>query len=262
MSSQLNISRVLVVDKSEAYRSIFSTAFAGNSAEVNFSASGGEALRMLDERPCSIVICSMFLDDMEGVDLCLRMRRLKGYAYTPFILATTADSAQAARSALPAGVTDIFNKANVNELIAFVRRFLQTQTDPMHGRIVLIEDNLSQRQMLAEIFRRWGLTVDAFETAEEAWTAFMANDYDLVVTDIVLTGVMSGLDFISRVRRQESIKGDVPILAITGFDDASRRIELFNLGVSDYVIKPIIGEELIARVRNLITHWHHKKAPR
>ncbi|PCH61981.1 MAG: hypothetical protein COC04_05610 [Gammaproteobacteria bacterium] len=47
-------------------------------------------------------------------------------------------------------------------------------------------------------------------------------------------------------------KGDVPILAITAFDDVARRIELFYLGISDYVIKPILEEELLARVRHLI----------
>jgi len=46
----------------------------------------------------------------------------------------------------------------------------------------------------------------------------------------------------------------MPILAVTAFDDNSRRISLYHMGITDYVTKPIIEEELIARVRNLITN--------
>jgi two-component system cell cycle response regulator len=48
----------------------------------------------------------------------------------------------------------------------------------------------------------------------------------------------------------------LPILAMTGFDDVSRRIELLRAGVSDYVIKPFIDEELVIRVRNHIMNKH------
>lgn len=252
---------ILVVDKSEAYRQLLTGSLAEDNLEIVGCSNGAEALRKLGECHCRLVICTMVLDDMEGVELCLRMRQLKPGPHTPFVLATSSDSAQAARAALPAGVTEIFNKSAVNELVAYVRHFLKSQCDPMQGHVLLVEDNLSQRRMQSELFKHWGLTVDACETAEEAWQKFEAQPYDLVVTDIVLSGVMSGLDFISRVRSLEDKRGEVPILAITGFDDASRRIELFNLGVSDYATKPIIGEELIARVRNLITHWHHRRGP-
>jgi len=259
MSILNNIPRVLIVDKSETWQKVFRTAFEGARIETVFCTSGSEALKILENLPCNIVIGSMILDDMDGIELCLRMRRLKDHTFTPFILATSADSTQAGKTALPAGVTEIFNKADIQELIAFVSRFLRSQTDPIRGQVLLIEDNRSQRLMMCEIFKRWGLTVDAFGTAEEAWPPFLEKNYDLVVTDIVLAGVMNGLDFISNIRRHAGANKDVPILAITGFDDVSRRIELFNLGVSDYVIKPIISEELIARVRNLISHQHQSR---
>lgn len=73
-----------------------------------------------------------------------------------------------------------------------------------------------------------------------------------MITDIVLKNDQSGIGFINKIRRQIGSKGDVPILAVTAFDDLARRIELFTLGVNDYIVKPVVTEELIARVNNLV----------
>lgn len=246
-------SRILIVDRSETFKRIFSQEFAGAEVECVFCQTGEQALQALCSSAFSIVVSALFLDDMEGIELCRRMRGLKGYAYTPFILFTSSNSAEIARNTLPAGVTEIFNKPDINELVTFIRRFIRYQMESIDARVLYIEDNRSQRMMVKEMFVWRGMTVADYASADEAWPAYLVGEYDLVVTDIVLEGVMSGLNLVNRIRRQEGAKGDVPILAITAFDDISRRIELFNLGVTDYVIKPIIGEELIARVRNLVS---------
>jgi len=64
---------------------------------------------------------------------------------------------------------------------------------------------------------------------------------------------MSGLALVRAIRGLDSEYSQLPIIAISGHDDQSRRIELFHAGVNDYVTKPIIKEELRARVTNLIT---------
>lgn len=81
----------------------------------------------------------------------------------------------------------------------------------------------------------------------------MENDYDLVITDIVLDGCISGSRFVNLIRRQEGNKGDVPVLAVTAFDSVARRIDLFHLGISDYVTKPVLPEELYSRIQSLIS---------
>lgn len=252
--------RMLVIDRSDTYRQIFSSGLEGLRADCVFCHTGQEALRAIESSSFGIVISSMFLDDMEGVELCRSMRKLRGYAHTPFILFTSSNSTEIARNTLPAGITEVFSKSDLNELIAFIRRFIRLQTEPIAGRVLYIEDNKSQRLMMTEMLTWRGLKVDAYSSADEAWPAYLAQDYDLVVTDIVLEGVMSGLNLVNRIRRLENARGDVPILAVTAFDDISRRIELFNLGVTDYVIKPVLGEELIARVRNLLSGINTRRA--
>jgi DNA-binding response OmpR family regulator len=68
----------------------------------------------------------------------------------------------------------------------------------------------------------------------------------------VLADAMTGSALISRIRSLPDARGDTPIVAVTAFDQLSRRIELFQLGINDYVAKPIVADELISRLRNLV----------
>jgi len=100
-----------------------------------------------------------------------------------------------------------------------------------------------------------GLEVDAYADAERALTAFNQQVYDIIVTDVVLAGKMSGLHLVRAIRRSEGDRSMIPVLAISSYDDITRRIELFHVGINDYMTKPIIAEEFIFRVANLInTH--------
>jgi two-component system sensor histidine kinase/response regulator len=134
----------------------------------------------------------------------------------------------------------------------FMQRFLARYRS-LQGRVLYVEDNPSQQQLMNAQLMEQGLRVDCFSSADEAWQPFLENDYDLVITDIVLDGRMSGSRFVNRIRRQAGVPGDIPILAVTAFDTPARRIELFNLGVSDYVAKPVLPEELYTRIRSLIS---------
>ncbi len=97
-----------------------------------------------------------------------------------------------------------------------------------------------------------GLEVDSFSNAEQAIEAFIKNDYDLVISDIVLEGSMSGMSLVREIRRNPTDKGLTPIFAISAYNDKLRRIELYQLGINDYMVKPIIAEEFIYRVANLV----------
>ena len=108
------------------------------------------------------------------------------------------------------------------------------------------------QQLVVEMLRFHGLRVSVFADAETAWPEFLAGGHDLVLTDIVLAGRLSGLQLIKNIRRLEGPRGDTPILAMTAFEDTARRLELFRAGVNYYVPKPLVRQEFIARIGNLL----------
>lgn len=242
---------ILLVDHSKVFQRIFASAFPADAFRVTVASNGAEALAVLGHSPQDIVCSALYLDDTEGLSLCKAIRQKPDYHYVPFILLTSEDVPSIQQKLMPAGVTDIFHKNEIRELLNFIRRY-QFDSEPLAGRILYVEDSPAQRAVIAGIFREHGLAVDEYSAAETALRAFRDGEYDLVVTDVVLEGQMSGLTLANHIRRLGDERGDTPILAITAFDDPARRIELFHMGVNDYVVKPALPTELMARTRNLI----------
>ncbi len=243
--------KILLIDDSKTFQSLFKTALGGSDCELFICNDGTQALDLIGKQYIDFICSSFYLPDMEGIELCRRVRHVTEYASKPFVLLTSIDSATALTKALPAGVTDVFHRNDVQQLLAFIKRF-PSSTARIDGRVLYVEDNKSQRTALTAILEQRGLQVAAFASADEAWLQFQHHDYDLVLTDIVLDGTMSGLALVNHVRRQTSEKGDTPIITLTAFDDKTRRIELFNLGVTDYILKPVAEEELFVRISGLL----------
>jgi len=246
--------RTLIIDRVKVFQQLVASILDASEIEHVFATTGKDALNILNDGKGFDCFClSMYLDDMDGLELSKEIRKITRYRHTPIVLLTSESNQDVIKQAINSGITDIFSKSKVHELVNFIERFTQVNK-PIFGKVLYIEDQNSQRKLVTRIFKDRSLEVDDFDNAEDAWDAFLKNRYNLVVTDIVLAGEISGVLLINKIRRLDDIKGDTPILAVTAFDDASRRISLYHMGITDYVTKPIIEEELIARVRNLIAN--------
>ena len=243
---------ILLVESSQLYREILHQSFQRFRGLVFVSAaSRAEALAAVAERNFDFVVIAGELPDGDGLGLAAQLRQSGRVPLAPIVLLTSNASVERESLASQAGVTELFCKQDLDELVAFIRHFLAGH-QPLRCRILYVEDALDQRLLLSAQLRDWGATVDACAAADDAWVQFQTGDYDLVLTDIVLGGTMSGARLINRIRRLEPPRGSVPILAVTAFDSPARRVELFQLGIDDYVAKPVVGEELRARIANLV----------
>lgn len=245
--------KVLIVDNSRAFQLLISSLFSNTGLDPVVVKSKDECIEALRYDKYEFICISMHIEEVSGIDVCKAIRKMAEHSYVPIILFTSERSRSLLNLAIAAGVTEIFNKTtDLDQLVAYVKRFT-LQHMPIEGNVLYIEDTRSLRLSTKEILQQKGLVVDDFSKAEDAWGAFNKKRYDIVITDILLEGRMSGIGLVNKIRRINDRRGDVPILAITGFDDVARKIELFHLGVNDYAIKPVIPEELMARVRNLIS---------
>ncbi len=245
--------KVLIIDRVKVFQQIIAGVLLDSGIDHIFAATGHDALAALKGDAYQCICVSLYLDDIDGIELCKQIRKLEGYKHTPVVLLTTESDTGTFNRAIQSGITDVFLKDQIHELVNFLERFTQV-SQPLEGRVLYIEDQRSQREYISALFRKRSLEVDAYDNIDDAWQAFLQHDYHLVLTDIVLAEATGGILLINKIRRLDGSKGDTPILAITGFDDPARRISLFHMGITDYIIKPIMEEELIARVRNLITN--------
>ena len=213
--------------------------------------SQAEASALLARERVAYVCSALHLEDGTGIDLCRALRRLDGHKYTPFLLLSSAAPAALLQDAFAAGVSDVFEKNDLPSMAGYLHR-LCWQHEQLAGNVLIVEDSPAQAAYYADILRTRGLAVDICPDGRQAIERLAANRYDLVLLDLVLPGEYSGLMVANKIRRLPGDAGDVPIIAITAFDESSRRIELFYVGVNDYLAKPVAAEELVARARALI----------
>ncbi len=121
----------------------------------------------------------------------------------------------------------------------------------MSGQHVLIvEDDNDIREMLRFSLEREGFKVTEAESADVALRVLDKPGVDVIVADWMLPG-MSGIDFIRRLRADESTK-DLPIIMLTARGEESDKLRGFDSGADDYLTKPFSPKELIARVKAVI----------
>jgi two-component system OmpR family response regulator len=124
---------------------------------------------------------------------------------------------------------------------------------PGGGRLLVVDDEATVRELLAATLRFAGFEVTSAATAGEAVTAAAAEPPDLVLLDVMLPD-MDGFEVVRRLREQRvrGRGGPVPVLFLTARDRQADKVTGLSLGADDYVTKPFDLEELIARIHAIL----------
>jgi DNA-binding response OmpR family regulator len=114
----------------------------------------------------------------------------------------------------------------------------------MKLRILLVEDNTDMRESLKTFLAEEGATVSAVGSAEEAIDIVDEKNFDIGIVDINLPG-KSGFSLVEYIRENGKT---YPLIAMTARDSIIDKIKGFDLGLTDYVVKPFDLLELRARI--------------
>jgi GAF domain-containing protein/class 3 adenylate cyclase/two-component SAPR family response regulator len=116
--------------------------------------------------------------------------------------------------------------------------------------ILVVDDNPDLRTYVSEIFRRNGYHVQTARNGYEGHSIAKEIIPSLIVTDLMMP-LVSGLEMIRMIRKEEKLKG-IPIILLTAKVDEETRIEGTEHGADAYLAKPFNDRELLAEVRNLL----------
>ena len=123
-------------------------------------------------------------------------------------------------------------------------------------RILIVEDNIDIAENIGDYLEIQGHVMDFAMDGISGLHLAITEDYDVIVLDIMLPG-MDGLSFCRKLR--EEGEKQTPVLMLTARDTLSDKLEGFDAGADDYLVKPFELEELSARLRALVRRSDHAK---
>lgn len=118
----------------------------------------------------------------------------------------------------------------------------------MANRLLIVEDEETLCESLGRVFLREGYGVETAMSAESAIKILETASYDLIITDIILPGI-NGIELLKKCREQNP---EQIVIIITAFASLETAVEALRAGAYDYVIKPIIHDEIKRVVRNAL----------
>ncbi|MDR3517089.1 MAG: ATP-binding protein [Azospirillaceae bacterium] len=136
--------------------------------------------------------------------------------------------------------------ASLGETVA-VRSGLPAPSRGRNGRLLLVEDVVTNQIVALAILRRAGHSVEMVENGLLAYEAAQREDFDLVLMDLQMP-VMDGFQAAAAIRSLEGKRGQVPIVALTATAVAEQLAQCRQAGMNDYVTKPFEREALLAAI--------------
>ena len=216
--------------------------------------------------PCRAYIIDWRLPDMNGIEVTRQIRSLNDD--TPIIILTAYDWSDIEGEAKAAGVTAFCSKpmflSDLRDTLLTAIGHTQTEAqDILPGKnadfcgrhILLVEDNELNREIAVAILDEYGFLVDTAENGAVAVEKIRTSDpgrYDLVLMDVQMP-VMDGCTATQRIRAlKDPARAAVPIVAMTANVFEEERKRAFDCGMNGFLSKPIVIEELIDALKDII----------
>ncbi len=118
-------------------------------------------------------------------------------------------------------------------------------------KILVIEDDQRLASLLKRVLEENNYELDIAYDGLSGKKLAIANDYNLIITDIILPKI-DGIDFCKEIRK---IKPHIPVIMLTALGTTDDKVEGFDAGADDYLVKPFEMRELLVRIRALINRY-------
>ncbi len=174
------------------------------------------------------------LPDLERIDLAARQ-----------MLALIAETAAVADGGEPPSILDI--PLDAQEVIAVPPALEQRAgAAPLGGRLLVVDDNELNRDMLSRRLIRLGYTVASAENGRQAWSEFAAEPFDLMLLDIMMPE-LDGYQVLERLKAAGTLR-DLPVIVLSALDEVESAVRCIEIGAEDYLPKPFDPVLLNARI--------------
>jgi two-component system, cell cycle response regulator len=239
--------------------------------------NGAEALALCERAECDIVLLDVMMPELDGLEVCRQLKSNPLTHHIPVVMVTALDQPSDRVRGLEAGADDFLTKPVTDiALVSRVRSLarLKMMTDELrmravtskeiglqnpereavmetgrNGRALIVDDRPSSYERLAATLSVEH-TVDVEVNPSEALFRAAESDYDLIIVSLALKD-FDGLRLCSQIRSLERTR-NIPILAIAEADNTAQLVRGLEIGVNDYLLRPVDRNEMLARARTQI----------
>ncbi|HXQ82816.1 MAG TPA: PleD family two-component system response regulator [Xanthobacteraceae bacterium] len=269
--------RVLVVDDVPANVKLMEARLSAEYFDVITAMSGVEALTICERAECDLVLLDVMMPDMDGFEVCRRLKTNPATHHIPVVMVTALDQPSDRVRGLEAGADDFLSKPTPElALIARVRSLarLKMVTDELRmravtsheigiespereavadtgrgGRVLIVDDRPASYERVAAMLSK-EQEVEIETDPNHALFRAADGNYDLLIVSLSLEN-FDALRLCSQLRSLERTR-NIPILVITEPDNNARMVRGLEIGVNDFLLRPIDMNELLARVRSQV----------
>jgi PAS domain S-box-containing protein len=255
--------KVLVVDDNKIVQKLFVQQLESLKFQVAAIDSGEAAIQELErvmvagEKPYDLILMDWNMRGMDGIEAARKMKNRFPLKSVPKIILVTAfGREEIMEQAETEGIINAFIMKPTNPSVLFdiimevfgkqvpktikmnIASNEQLVEEKIRGAsILLVEDNVINQQVAAEILESIGLRVEIAQNGREAIEAIAKSTYDLVFMDVQMP-VMDGYEATALIRKDERFR-ELPIVAMTAHAVSGAKEECLAAGMNDYVSKPI-----------------------
>jgi two-component system, cell cycle response regulator len=269
--------RILVVDDIPANVKLLEARLLAEYFEVLTASNGRDALEICEAGRADVVLLDVMMPDMDGFEVCRRLKTDSATAHIPVVMVTALDQAADRVRGLEVGADDFLTKpANDLQLMTRVKSLVRLKmlTDELRMRAsttrnIGIEELLKKRDISAdapirallvddrassveqiEKYLRGLCTLDIVSDPQQALLQAAENPYECVLISTTLED-HDPLRLCSQLRTLDRTRF-LPIILLAGPDETQRLVRALELGINDYVTRPVDRQELIARLRTQV----------
>ena len=242
---------IVVVDDSSTMRAIIKKELEETGYQVITFSDGIEALSSLHwmQTPPDLITLDIDMPKMDGFTCCEHLRNNEATTRIPVLFVSANDNLENRSRGFHLGSLEFISKPFARGDIAkAVSRVLRPQLTFAGMTALIIDDNPAIRRMVSVCLQRLGLSTIETENGKKAYEFAKENigSVDIAIVDFDMP-IMRGDEFIHLARRLPEAE-HLPLISLSGAGDSDAILHMFRAGATDYLVKPFIAEELLARV--------------
>ena len=271
-------SKILIVDDEPLNVKLLAAMIPSEQYDTVLACSGEEALKIVTDVPPDLILLDIMMPGLTGYEITRILKSDPESQDIPIVLVTAFGGTDSEIKGLEAGADEFLNKpVNKTELLARVKSLLRLRQykQQINARtcsinsiinkkeeknfsekeidlpsILIVEDNKIDEKLLQRYLQGEPYQIKLAKDGEEAISRAQQERIDVILLDLILPR-KNGYEVCSTLKEMKSTQ-NIQIVAITGLSDLESKLKGIELGVDDYLIKPVNMHVLRTRVKALV----------